>query len=94
MYFYVEVIFVRSDDFCQAINNEQISYDYSAPETLGYSCRRNQQTDIWCIGVLIFELLANKAPFNPVSEAEEQNRSEFLKEYMENVKVYMPAFLN
>jgi serine/threonine protein kinase len=39
--------------------------DYLAPEMADRHHKHDRGVDIWCVGVLIFELLTGKAPFSP-----------------------------
>ena len=39
--------------------------DYLAPEMVQASHEHDNRVDIWCVGVLMYELLIGKSPFSP-----------------------------
>jgi serine/threonine protein kinase len=42
--------------------------DYLAPEMADRQHKHDRGVDIWCVGVLIFELLTGRAPFSPAQK--------------------------
>ena len=42
--------------------------DYLAPEMADRKHKHDRGVDIWCVGVLIFELLTGRAPFSPAKK--------------------------
>ena len=49
-------------DNLQPVNLKQISYIYASPEMLRDSY--NEKTDMWSLGVIVYEILVGKPPFN------------------------------
>jgi serine/threonine protein kinase len=39
------------------------TYDYFAPEVL-FSDNQTDKVDIWCVGILLYEILHKKAPYS------------------------------
>lgn len=60
--------------------------DYLAPEMADRQHKHDRGVDIWCVGVLIFEMLTGKAPFSPgqkpgisVAQAQRQTKKNIIK---------------
>lgn len=49
---------------------ENVAYQYLAPELLSEKVKPNIKTDIWSLGVLIYEIASGKTPFNDKSKPE------------------------
>ena len=49
---------------------ENLAYQYLAPELLSEKAKPSIKTDIWSLGVLIYEIAAGKTPFNDKSRTE------------------------
>ena len=76
-------------------NHERVTYcgtaDYLAPEMIDES-GHDKSLDIWCLGVLIFELMLGKSPFAPNSQTKDQRERQKLME--KNIKFMNVVFPN
>lgn len=63
---------------------------YMAPEA--FSRKRNQQTDIWSVGVVLYRMLAGQLPFQ--AESPVDLMSEILVRQPEELPAHVPAQLN
>ncbi|MBS1890073.1 MAG: protein kinase [Actinobacteria bacterium] len=59
------------------------TYDYLAPEMIDKS-GHDEKLDIWCLGVLVYEMLTGKPPFAPPPGDDETRR---LQENILSVRV-------
>ena len=64
--------------------------EYLAPEMINGS-GHNEKLDIWCLGILMFELLAGKTPFLPRNASSQAEAEKILKSNIISGKIAFPS---